>query len=243
MFGIFKINILFLAINYKGMSIPILWTILPQKGCSNTTERIELLKRFQKVFPEQAVQRLLMDREFKGKRWLKFLVHGNWPFCIRVPISSLVSNKHQNRLLPLTRMFSLGTGETMATKQPRKVWRQMVYLAAFKKGSEPMVVICNAEPWRAINDCLQRWQIETMFQAMKGRGFNLEDTHLKGREKISKLLCTLALAFSGHISAIKFRGNKGATRILRHQLKFVPGRLSENRRPCAATAPASMRLR
>ena len=30
---------------------------------------------------------------------------------------------------------------------------------------------------------------------MEGRGFNLEDTHLKDRDKISKLLCTLALAF------------------------------------------------
>ena len=49
-----------------------------------------------------------------------------------------------------------------------------------------MVVICNVEPWRAISDYLQRWQIETMFQAMKGRGFNLEDTHLKDRDKISK---------------------------------------------------------
>ncbi|MBO9496685.1 hypothetical protein J7438_21740 [Thalassotalea sp. G20_0] len=106
MFGIFKINILFLAINYKGMSIPILWTLLPKKGCSNTTERIEL-KRFQKIFPEQAIQRLLMDREFKGKQWLKYLVHSNWPICIRVPNNTLVPNKHQNRLLPVTRIFSL----------------------------------------------------------------------------------------------------------------------------------------
>ena len=195
MFGIFKINILFLAINYKGMAIPILWTLLPKKGCSNTTERIELLQRFQKIFPEQVIQRLLMDREFKGKRWLKFLVHGSWPFCIRVPSNTLVPNKHQNRLLPVTRIFSLTTGETMAIRQPRKVWGQMVYLAASKKGNDPMVVICNAEPWRAIEDYLQRWQIETMFQAMKGRGFNLEETHLKDRDKISKLLCALALAF------------------------------------------------
>lgn len=34
-----------------------------------------------------------------------------------------------------------------------------------------------------------------MFTAIKGRGFNLEDTHLKGHKKISKLLCTLALVF------------------------------------------------
>ena len=136
MFGIFKINILFLAINYKGMAIPILWTLLPKKGCSNTAERIELLQKFQKIFPEQAIQRLLMDREFKGKRWLKFLVHRNWPFCIRVPSNTLVPNKHQNRLLPVTRIFSLTTGETMAIRRPRKVWGQMVYLAASKKGNE-----------------------------------------------------------------------------------------------------------
>ncbi|WP_257279969.1 hypothetical protein [Endozoicomonas sp. ISHI1] len=30
LFGMFKINILFLAINYKGMAIPILWTLLPK---------------------------------------------------------------------------------------------------------------------------------------------------------------------------------------------------------------------
>lgn len=40
MFGVFKINILFLAINCKGMAIPILWTLLPKKGCWNTAERI-----------------------------------------------------------------------------------------------------------------------------------------------------------------------------------------------------------
>ncbi|WP_257282234.1 IS4 family transposase [Endozoicomonas sp. ISHI1] len=191
LFGMFKINILFLAINYKGMAIPILWTLLSKKGCSNTTERIELLQRFQKIFPEQAIQRLLMDRESKGRRWLKFLVNGNWPFCIRVPNNTWVPNKHQNRLLPVTRIFSLTIGETMAIRQPRKVWRQMVYLAASKKGSDPMVVICNADPWCAIENYLQRWQIETMFQAMKSRGFNLEETHSKDRDKISKLLCAL----------------------------------------------------
>ena len=51
-----------------------------------------------------------------------------------------------------------------------------------------MVVICDANPSAAIADYLQRWQIETMFQALKGRGFNMEETHLKDRDKLSKLL-------------------------------------------------------
>ncbi len=58
-----------------------------------------------------------------------------------------------------------------------------------------MVVICDANPSAAIADYLQRWQIETMFQALKGRGFNMEETHLKDRDKLSKLLAVLALAF------------------------------------------------
>ena len=71
MFGKFKINILYLAINYKGMALPILWTLLPKKGCSNTQERIDLLERFQKIFPEQPVRRLLADREFRGDTMVK----------------------------------------------------------------------------------------------------------------------------------------------------------------------------
>ena len=195
MFGTFKINILYLAINYKGMAIPILWTLLPKNGCSNTQERIDLLERFKKIFPEQPIRRLLADREFKGKRWLKYLILHHWPFCIRTPANTQVPNKYQNRLLPVRRIFSLGVGETMAIQKPRKVWGQMVYLAASRKGKELMVVICNADPSSAIADYLQRWQIETMFQALKGRGFNMEETHLRDRDKLSKLLAVMALAF------------------------------------------------
>ena len=37
--------------------------------------------------------------------------------------------------------------------------------------------------------------IETLFQSLKGRGFNLEETHLQEPERISKLFAVLALAF------------------------------------------------
>ena len=153
------------------------------------------MERFQKIFPEQPVRRLLADREFRGIRWLKYLRSHHWPFCIRIPVNTLVPNKHQNRELPVRRLFSLGIGETMAMKKPRKVWGQIVYLAASRKGKELMVVSCDANPSAAIADYLQRWQIETMFQALKGRGFNMEETHLKDRDKLSKLLAVLALAF------------------------------------------------
>ena len=40
----------------------------------------------------------------------------------------------------------------------------------------------------------QRWCIEVLFQNFKARGFNLEDTHLKCNEKLSKLLVFVSIA-------------------------------------------------
>jgi hypothetical protein len=41
----------------------------------------------------------------------------------------------------------------------------------------------------------KRWGIETLFGALKSRGFNLEDTHIQDSERLSRLLALLALAF------------------------------------------------
>lgn len=41
----------------------------------------------------------------------------------------------------------------------------------------------------------RRWEIETLFSYFKGRGFNLEDTHLTQLDRVSKLVAVCALAF------------------------------------------------
>jgi len=42
----------------------------------------------------------------------------------------------------------------------------------------------------------ERWDIETLFAALKSRGFDLEATHLTEPDRIRKLLGVLALAYS-----------------------------------------------
>lgn len=42
----------------------------------------------------------------------------------------------------------------------------------------------------------RRWMVETLFGALKSRGFNLEDTRLQDPERISRLLALLAIAFT-----------------------------------------------
>ncbi|MFA8300236.1 MAG: transposase, partial [Hyphomicrobiales bacterium] len=40
-----------------------------------------------------------------------------------------------------------------------------------------------------------RWQVETLFKALKTSGFNLEDTHLTDTKRINKLIAVTAIAF------------------------------------------------
>ena len=45
-----NINILMLAIVYRGIAIPIVWTLLNKRGNSDTKERIALIQRFISIF-------------------------------------------------------------------------------------------------------------------------------------------------------------------------------------------------
>jgi hypothetical protein len=40
-----------------------------------------------------------------------------------------------------------------------------------------------------------RWEIETLFSCLKGRGFNFEDTHMIDLQRVKKLMALLAIAF------------------------------------------------
>ncbi len=63
-FGQSSINVLSLAMCYKGTAIPLLWKTLDRKANSTTPERIELMDRFLKLFGEKKIFSLLADREF-----------------------------------------------------------------------------------------------------------------------------------------------------------------------------------
>lgn len=56
------------------------------------------------------------------------------------------------------------------------------------------MVVSTDSPQSALTDYAKRWQIETLFGCLKGRGFDLESTHLKEPERLSKLIALLSLA-------------------------------------------------
>lgn len=58
-----------------------------------------------------------------------------------------------------------------------------------------LVVATDHAPATALSDYACRWGIETLFGCLKTRGFCLESTHLKDRERLKKLVALLTLAF------------------------------------------------
>lgn len=68
-------------------------------------------------------------------------------------------------------------------------------LVAFRLKNDWLLLITEHAPETALSDYGKRWQIETLFSALKTRGFNFEKTHLRDTERISKMLALMALAF------------------------------------------------
>jgi hypothetical protein len=78
------INILMLAVAYKGAAIPIYWMLLNKKSNSSTLERKVLVNRFIKQFGKKHILGLLVDREFIGKKWFEWLKAQEIDFVIRI---------------------------------------------------------------------------------------------------------------------------------------------------------------
>jgi len=199
-FGATDINILTISICYKGVSIPLLWTMLAKRGNSNQKERIELINRYVRLFGVKSIENILADREFIGDDWIADLIALNVRFYFRIKENMLVKVPHSGTKKVFWLFNSLPLHKPMHYRQIVQFGTQWVYLSGTKTinrdGEIEFVIIAtyNYDP-QTLTAYKDRWQIETMFRALKTSGFNLEDTHLTELERISRLLSLLCIAF------------------------------------------------
>ncbi len=196
-FGKAKINIFMLSICHEGLSIPIYWQLLDKAGSSSGLEQIQLLSRFVKTFGSECIQALLADREFPNKPFIQWLQKNKIPFYLRIKSDACVylgPKKYKNAaaLFSSLKPFSQHIFPMKIT-----LYGQLLFLVASKnEGNELMLVITNANPNIAIACYLRRWEIENLFQALKGRGFRFEDTHVTDLDRINKIIVLLAIGFA-----------------------------------------------
>jgi hypothetical protein len=185
-----------LAIVYRGVAIPVYWMALDKKGNSNTCERIRLLRRFIKQFGKTSILGLLADREFIGEDWLNWLKSETIPFHIRIKKDAKVPNS-RGQLMQAHGLFRLlKVGETLTIKDARTMTGVAVYLCALRLDDGELLMIASSHLQKnAIEIYAKRWQIETLFSCLKGRGFQLEDIHVTDWHRINCLLVVPVIAF------------------------------------------------
>lgn len=200
-FGQKNINILFIGVIHKGMSLPLLWVFLGNKrGNSDQQERIVLLQRYIKLFGAHTIEFITADREFIGEQWWQFLIINQIRFCIRLRENMHLHIPGKGIVKAFWLFYSLPLNTAYHYPKIVQVNNNWVYLSGLKyvnkKGRiEYLIVACFEKNYQTLEYYAQRWQIESMFKALKSAGFNLEDTHLTDYERLDKLLMIIALTF------------------------------------------------
>lgn len=197
-FGSVHFNILMLAVVHEGIAFPLIWTMLDKQGNSNSDERMNLFDRYERLFGHVKVDCLTADREFIGEEWFSYLLLSRLPFRIRIRHSQFISSQTgKTRLKGWDQFCALTPGQTKILSKKRWVSRRKLYVIASRLADgELLILVTDSRPETALRDYARRWGIETLFGALKTRGFNLEATHLRDSHRLSKLLALLAIAFT-----------------------------------------------
>jgi len=209
-FGETPVNVLMVGVAHKGIAFPISWTVLPDGGSSSAKAQQEAVRRFFDIVDPEDVEVVVGDREFISTDWLCWLQDQEVPFVVRLRSDRRIGLSPEGPSLP-ARMFARplsvgqekvfdgtcylsGTGEEQV--ELRVVMRR---ISSDSKDSEDQFLILatwGVDPEEAIELYAQRWEIETMFAALKSRGYRLEETHLTAPDRVQRLVGLLALAFA-----------------------------------------------
>lgn len=193
-FGKTQINILCVVVSIGKMAVPLYFEMLDNNsGNSNALDRIDLFKGLVKQVGMERIKVLIMDREFIGHKWLKWLKGQGIDFCVRVP-------KHHKITLAegsLTKAEELFSGVKSLHLTDVVVDKVVVNLfLGYDRCGELLYLIGTLPSNQLPATYKKRWSIEVFFQALKGRGFNLEESRLRSIDKYKKLFAVVSMAYT-----------------------------------------------
>jgi hypothetical protein len=200
-FGEHNINILMLGVSYKNVAFPLMFKMLDKRGNSDTEERIDLLRKYIEWFGKLSIDCLLADREFVGGKWLEFLNDEKIRYHIRIRNNfTIYSYQKQAEIKAFWLFNNLKVGEFYHYPKIVELHGQRCYLSGTKTidrdgKMEFLIIVSFNKPQQAMDYYKQRWQIETLFRALKSSGFNIEDTHVTDLERLEKLFSLTMVAF------------------------------------------------
>jgi hypothetical protein len=200
-------RLLMVGLAYRQRALPIAWSwVCSEKGHSSSYKQRALLEYVHKqLLAEEtpAKQRVLVvgDSEFGAIATLEQLEEWGWYYVMRQKSSHLVcqQQQQQQQWRPLGEMIE---------RAGERVWLEGVLLSPsyahrrnlllyWKRGEkEPLLLATNLPtPRQSLLAYKKRMWIEEMFADLKGQGFDLESTHLRRFERLSRLTLAVALLY------------------------------------------------
>ncbi len=200
-FGEKNINILMLGVSYKNVAFPLMFKMLDKRGNSNTQERIDLIKKYIDWFGKETIDCLLADREFVGAKWLEFLNDNSIRYYIRIRNNFKIYSFQKNKEIPVFWLFNrLKKNQFYNHPKIVELNGQKCYISGTKSMNREgkldfLILVSFNNPEQAKEYYKERWQIETLFRAMKSSGFNIEDTHVTELKRLENLFLLTMIAF------------------------------------------------
>ena len=215
-----NISPLVLGIVHLGVAFPIIRITFSKRGNSDMPERIELTERFINISGVEKIKCIFGDREFIGGDWFAFLLKNSIHFIMRIRDNFMITNSKGLPVPARTPFRDMKPGGYRILKGLRTVNGQPVYVVGMLLPSgEYLILATDKKTETALEDYKKRRGIETLFQCLKGRGFNFEDTHMTFPERISKLTALPAITFSWCHATGEWVASQKTVRIKKHGRK------------------------
>ncbi len=205
-FGQTAVNVLMIGIAEGGIAYPVAWSVLEHGGGSGADKHTELLKQFLRLVKPDELRALVADREPAGSDFLKALDQREIPFVIRLKKDRRIgppSGESSGEWSLPSKMFARACQPGQSKQFPalrglgstKSVGCQVT---AGRLGEDSFLILAGQKvgPESMLDLYRKRWEIETLFAALKSRGFGLEDTHMTEPDRIRKLLGVLAVTYS-----------------------------------------------
>ena len=193
-------RVMTIGVAFKKRTLPLVWTVRRgRKGHTQVDEQLGLFRKAANILPENIEIWVVGDTEFQSVRLLRWFRRRHWHFVIRQQGKNKVC-WHQQPWIKINAL-NLEQGQTRVigwvrlTRKHNHGWYWL--LLHWEIGED--------EPWYLVSDqsgktellkCYRkRMWVEEMYGDMKGHGFDLEATHLKHADRISRLFLGVCIVF------------------------------------------------
>ena len=202
------INILSVAVSYKGRALPLYWMVFGKKGNSSLEQWKQVLfpvitglQQMPWLSDKPVHIQLVADREFASPKlaeWLKNLYDISVTLRIKSSMYLTGEDTPEIKVASLIRKMTKGSRHILYNQVLTRdsSFKMNILLTWNKDYTEPLIVATTAgNPAHADATYKQRFNIEHMHKDWKSNAFDLEKTRVTDPKRIETLLIPIAFAY------------------------------------------------